>query len=40
MPTIDLEARIAALPCWHGKVILEPLPGGLSNTSFIVHDGG
>ena len=37
--SVDLEARIAALPCWHGKVTLEPLPGGLSNTSFVVHDG-
>jgi thiamine kinase-like enzyme len=35
-----LAARIAALPCWHGKVTLEPLRGGLSNTSFIVHDSG
>jgi thiamine kinase-like enzyme len=35
-----LEARVAALPCWRGKVTLEPLPGGLSNTSFIVRDGG
>ena len=37
--SIDLEARIAALPCWRGKVTLEPLRGGLSNTSFVVHDG-
>ena len=35
----DLEARIAALPCWRGKVTLEPLPGGLSNTTFVVDDG-
>lgn len=35
-----LEARIAALPCWRGKVTLEALQGGLSNTSFVVHDGG
>ena len=34
-----LEARIAGLPCWKGKVELEPLPGGLSNVSFVVHDG-
>ena len=37
--TVDLEARIAALPCWRGKVTLEPLHGGLSNTAFIVADG-
>ncbi len=36
---VGLEARIAALPCWKGNVALEPLPGGLSNVSFIVHDG-
>ena len=40
MMTIDVEARIAALPCWRGKVTLEPLHGGLSNTAFVVDDGG
>jgi thiamine kinase-like enzyme len=40
MTTVDLEARIAALPCWRGKVKLEPLRGGLSNTAFVVDDGG
>jgi thiamine kinase-like enzyme len=35
----DLEARITALTCWHGKVKLEPLYGGLSNTTFVVDDG-
>jgi thiamine kinase-like enzyme len=39
MNTVDLEARIAALPCWRGKVKLQPLPGGLSNTAFVVDDG-
>ena len=29
-----------ALPCWRGPVSLSPLNGGLSNTSFIVTDGG
>ena len=29
--TVGLEARIAALPCWNGKVTLEPLQGGVSN---------
>ncbi len=38
--TVDLEARIAALPCWHGKVTIEPLSGGLSNRAFVVNDGG
>jgi len=37
--TVDLEARIAALPCWRGKVKVEPLHGGLSNTAFVVDDG-
>jgi thiamine kinase-like enzyme len=39
MISSDLEARITALPCWHGKVKLEPLYGGLSNTTFVVDDG-
>ena len=39
MMTVDLEARITALPCWRGNVTLEPLHGGLSNTSFVVDDG-
>ena len=39
MMTLDPEARIAALPCWRGKVKLEPLHGGLSNTAFVVDDG-
>jgi thiamine kinase-like enzyme len=39
MMTVDLEARIKALPCWRGNVTLEPLHGGLSNTSFVVDDG-
>jgi thiamine kinase-like enzyme len=40
MPASMLEARVAALPCWREKVTLERLHGGLSNTSFVVHDGG
>jgi thiamine kinase-like enzyme len=36
---MDLAARVAALPCWRGKVKVEPLHGGLSNTAFIVDDG-
>lgn len=37
--TVDLEARITALPCWRGKARLEPLRGGLSNAAFVVDDG-
>jgi len=37
--TVDLESRIATLPCWRGEVKLEPLPGGLSNAAFLVIDG-
>jgi hypothetical protein len=40
MMMTDLEARIAALPCWRGKGTLERLRGGLSNASFLVDDGG
>ncbi len=39
MAAVDLEARIAALPCWRGKVEVEPLRGGLSNAAFVVRDG-
>lgn len=35
----ELEARIAALPNWQGTPSIEPLVGGLSNTSFVVEDG-
>lgn len=34
----DHEARLAALPVWQGKPSIEPLLGGLSNTSFAVTD--
>lgn len=37
--TACLEAQVAALPCWTGRVELAPLPGGLSNRSFVVRDG-
>ncbi|HLB07531.1 MAG TPA: choline/ethanolamine kinase family protein [Alphaproteobacteria bacterium] len=33
-------AHIAALPIWRGKVAIEPLPGGLQNSSYVVTDGG
>jgi thiamine kinase-like enzyme len=35
-----LESRVARLPCWRGSVELEPLTGGLTNTSFVVADLG
>ncbi|MBV9833100.1 MAG: phosphotransferase family protein [Alphaproteobacteria bacterium] len=36
-----LEAdRIAALPCWHGRVEIAPLTGGMTNRNFLVKDGG
>ena len=33
-----LRNRLAALPCWQGKVSLEPLKGGLTNQSFVAED--
>jgi thiamine kinase-like enzyme len=39
MAAVDLEARVAALPCWRGRPSVEPLAGGLSNAAFIVCDG-
>jgi thiamine kinase-like enzyme len=39
MVSLSLEDRIRALPCWKHPVVLEPLKGGISNTSFIVTDG-
>ncbi|HYD04900.1 MAG TPA: choline/ethanolamine kinase family protein [Reyranella sp.] len=32
--------RLAALPCWHGKVSLQPLPGGLTNLNYVAEDRG
>jgi thiamine kinase-like enzyme len=40
MSVTDLEARLYSLACWSGKVTLEPLAGGLSNTSYVVVDNG
>jgi thiamine kinase-like enzyme len=39
MPVVDPESRVRSLACWSGAIALEPLAGGLSNTSFIVVDG-
>jgi thiamine kinase-like enzyme len=35
-----LEARIAALPCWRGRVEVATLPGGMTNRNLLVRDGG
>src|SRR5947199_2130118 len=32
--------KLAALPCWRGKVSPEPLKGGLSNLAFLAEDRG
>jgi thiamine kinase-like enzyme len=40
MSTSALETRIKHLPCWRGRISLEPLKGGISNASFLVTDGG
>ncbi|MBL93717.1 MAG: hypothetical protein CFH06_01622 [Alphaproteobacteria bacterium MarineAlpha3_Bin5] len=40
---IDVEARkqeVLNLPCWKGKVEIQPLSGGLSNLNFLVSDDG
>ncbi len=39
MANDGLEDKLARLPCWRGKVMLEPLKGGLTNTSFVATDG-
>jgi thiamine kinase-like enzyme len=35
---ITSEDRIRALPCWHGRLSIEPLKGGISNESWKVTD--
>ena len=34
----EAATRIAALPCWSGKVDPEPLSGGMTNRNFLVSD--
>ncbi len=34
----EAAARIAALPCWSGKVDPQPLSGGMTNRNYIVND--
>ena len=36
----DPKGFAASLRCWSGPVEPEPLPGGLTNTNFVVLDGG
>lgn len=33
-------AKAASLPCWSGQVDPVPLPGGITNTNFVVEDAG
>ena len=35
----SINVRIANLPCWQGKVDIEPLSGGMTNLNFKVTDG-
>jgi thiamine kinase-like enzyme len=35
----SINIRIANLPCWQGKVDIEPLSGGMTNLNFKVTDG-
>lgn len=34
------RSRAESLPCWRGPVTAEPLGGGMTNTNFVVADGG
>jgi thiamine kinase-like enzyme len=38
--TADPRARAEKLSCWRGPVAAEPLGGGMTNTNFLVRDGG
>lgn len=38
-PEEDLERRIERLACWRRPVVLLPLPGGLTNISYVADDG-
>ena len=35
---MSAEDRIRELPCWRGGIEIEPLPGGLSNSNYVVTD--
>ncbi len=36
----ETTAKIQALPCWHGPVSPAPLPGGITNSNYVVEDAG
>ena len=36
----NLETQIEKLPCWQGKVTIQPLSGGMTNLNFRVDDSG
>jgi thiamine kinase-like enzyme len=33
------EDKVRSLACWGGRIVLEPLPGGITNRNFLVRDG-
>ena len=37
---MDIEERVAGLPCWSGPVSPEPLEGGITNKNYVVADAG
>lgn len=37
---VEPSARVAELCCWSGEVEPRPLSGGITNTNFVVEDGG
>ena len=40
-PPLPFEVdRIAALPCWRGRVEIAPLAGGMTNRNYLVNDSG
>lgn len=39
-PVGSAEDIVRALPCWKGRIEIEPLHGGLSNENFVVSDAG
>ncbi len=39
-PLLREADRIAALPCWRGRVDIAPLAGGMTNSNFLVSDSG
>ncbi|HEX7389793.1 MAG TPA: phosphotransferase [Acidiphilium sp.] len=39
-PGTDIEAAIAGLPCWTGRVAIAPLDGGITNRNFLVSADG